>query len=81
MDRVVDVLWNSLVWWLVLTADSQPHIAFVALDKPAVTFDHVGKVGDKENGGKKNEKWDRVGGRTLHVAILEKKVIRAQMVK
>lgn len=66
MDRVVDVLGNSLVWWLVLTADSQPHIAFVPLNKPAVTFDRVGKVGDEQNGGKKKEKWNGVSCRTLH---------------
>lgn len=62
MDGVVDVLGNSLVWWLVLTADRQPHIAFVPFNKPAVTFDRVGKVGDEQNGGKKKEKWSRVGG-------------------
>lgn len=70
MDCVVDMLGNSLVWGLVLTADSQPHIAFVPLNKPAVTFDHVGKVGDEQNGGQKKEKWDGVGGQTLHGADL-----------
>ncbi len=45
MDRVVDVLGDSLVWRLVLTADSQPHIAFVPLNEPAVPVHHVGKVG------------------------------------
>lgn len=66
MDRVVDVLGNSLIWWLVLTADGQPHIPFVPFNKPAVTFDRVGKVGDEQNGGKTKENWNGVDGRTLH---------------
>lgn len=47
MDCVVDVLGDSLVRRLVLTADSQPHIAFVPLYEPAVPIDCVGKVREK----------------------------------
>lgn len=68
MDCVVDVLGDSLVWWLVLTADSQPHIAFVTLNEPAVPFDHVGKVGEKKKGGKKKKRETGGGKSTLHNA-------------
>lgn len=71
MDRVVDVLWDSLIRWLVLTADGQPHIAFVSLNEPAVPVDHVGKVEEEQEGG--DNKKDSGGGRsTLHDADEER---------
>lgn len=66
MDCVVDVLRYRLVWWLVLTADSQPHIAFVPLNKPAVPIDQTGEVGEEQEGGKDNK--ENRGGSALHGA-------------
>lgn len=66
MDCVVDVLGDSLVRRLVLTADGQPHIAFVPLNEPAVPTHHVGKVGEEKEGGKNKENGG--GRRTLHDA-------------
>lgn len=72
MDRVVDVLGDSLVWRLVLTADSQPHITFVSLNKPAVPIDHAGKVGEEQEGRKDKQKERGGGGSTLHDADKKK---------
>ena len=72
MDGVVDVLGDSLVRRLVLTADSQPHVAFVPLYEPAVPVDRVGKVGEEQEGGKNEKKESGGGRRTLHV-VDEKK--------
>lgn len=47
MDCVVDVLRDGLVRRLVLTTDSQPHIAFIPLNEPAVPMDNVGKMGEE----------------------------------
>lgn len=54
VDRVVDVLGDGLVRRLVLTADGQPHVAFVPLDEPAVPTGRVGKVGEEHQGGNNN---------------------------
>lgn len=47
MHRVVDVLGYSLIGRLVLTAYSQPNIAFVPFNEPAVPSDHVGEIGQQ----------------------------------
>lgn len=47
MHCVVDVLGDRLVRWLVLTADGQPHIAFVPFNEPAVPIHHTGEVGEE----------------------------------
>lgn len=54
VDCVVDVLRDGLVRRLVLTADGQPHIAFVPLDEPAVSIGRVRKVGEEQEGGNNN---------------------------
>lgn len=41
-DRAVNVLGDGFVRWLVLTADSQPDVAFIPLYQPAVSF-HRGR--------------------------------------
>ena len=44
VDRVIDVLRDGLVRGLVLTADSQPHVALVPFDQPAVSLNRAGEV-------------------------------------
>lgn len=54
VDRVVDMLGDGLVRRLVLTADGQPHVAFVPLDEPAVSTDRAREVGEERKGGNDN---------------------------
>lgn len=68
MDRVVDVLGDRLIWWLVLTADSQPHIALIPLNEPAVPIDHVGKEREDKEGGENTKKESGGGRHALHDA-------------
>lgn len=74
MDRVVDVLGDGFIWWLVLAADSQPHISFVPFNEPTVPVHHVRHGGKKEQDGRENQE-NRGGRSTLHVAS-EKKVAK-----
>lgn len=66
MDRVVDVLRDGLEWRLVLTADSQPHIAFVPLNEPTVCLHRVGKERKCEQGGEHTKKESRGSVDALH---------------
>lgn len=47
-DRAVDVLGDGLVRGLVLTADSQPDIAFIPLYQPAVPVHQTRQVEEQE---------------------------------
>lgn len=69
VDCVVDVLGDGLVRWLVLTADGQPHVAFVPLDEPAVSIGRVREVGEEHEGGNNNQEESCGGRRTLHDAV------------
>lgn len=51
----VDVLRDCLVWWLILTADSQPNIAFVSFYQPAVPSHLSGQV-EQQQGREQQEK-------------------------
>lgn len=48
------MLRDGLVWRLVLTADSQPNVAFVPLYQPAVPS-HLGRQVEQQQGGEQEE--------------------------
>ena len=58
-DRAVDVLGDGLIWRLVLTADSQPNVAFIPLYQPAVSFHLDRQVEEQQCRNKEEEKQRR----------------------
>lgn len=67
-DRAVDVLGDGLVRRLVLTADSQPDVAFVPLDQPAVAS-HRRQV-EHHQGGEQEDKLTDSGFHGAKEALL-----------
>lgn len=63
------MLGDGLIWRLVLTADSQPNVAFIPLYQPAIPFHHARQVEEqqcreqkgKEKGGRKGGQMEFAG--------------------